>query len=83
MRTPQRHPASRPNLRVFRSISIACLFEALTRENLMAMVVDPVCGMHIDDEEAAGTVEYEGTTYSFCSQACHDAFVANPSEYVS
>jgi P-type Cu+ transporter len=49
----------------------------------MAMVVDPVCGMHIDDEEAADTAEFAGTTYSFCSQACHDAFVANPSEYVS
>ena len=44
----------------------------------MAMVVDPVCGMHIDSEEAAGLPSYEGTTYYFCSQPCHDAFVANP-----
>jgi YHS domain-containing protein len=49
----------------------------------MAMVVDPVCGMHIDSEEAAGTAVYEGTNYHFCSQVCHDAFVANPSEYVT
>ena len=49
----------------------------------MAMVTDPVCGMRIDSEEAAGTAEYGGTTFSFCSQACHDAFVANPSEYVT
>jgi Cu+-exporting ATPase len=49
----------------------------------MAMVVDPVCGMHIDSEEAAATEEYEGKTYYFCSKTCHDAFVANPSEYAA
>jgi P-type Cu+ transporter len=49
----------------------------------MAMVTDPVCGMSIDSEEAAATAEYRGTTYYFCSQTCHDAFVANPSEYAA
>lgn len=36
----------------------------------MAMVEDPVCGMRIDSEEAAGTLEHEGKRYYFCSQAC-------------
>ena len=45
----------------------------------MAMVEDPVCGMRIDSEEAAGTIEHEGKTYYFCSQTCHDAFQADPS----
>jgi Cu+-exporting ATPase len=49
----------------------------------MAMEVDPVCGMHIDSEEAAGTIEYGGKTYYFCSQTCHDAFEANPTAYVT
>jgi P-type Cu+ transporter len=49
----------------------------------MAMVEDPVCGMRIESEEAAGTIEYEGKTYYFCSQACHDAFQANPSAYAA
>lgn len=49
----------------------------------MAMVTDPVCGMRIDSDEAADTAEHEGTTYYFCSQPCHDAFVANPSEYLT
>jgi Uncharacterized conserved protein len=49
----------------------------------MAMVEDPVCGMRIDSEEAAGTIEYEGMTYYFCSQVCHDAFQVNPSAYVA
>jgi P-type Cu+ transporter len=52
-------------------------------ENRLAMVVDPVCGMHIDSEEAAGTLEYEGKTYFFCSRACYDAFAANPTEYIT
>jgi Cu+-exporting ATPase len=49
----------------------------------MAMVVDPVCGMRIDSEEAAGSAEYQGTTFYFCSQACHDAFKADPAPYVT
>ena len=40
----------------------------------MAMEVDPVCGMRIDSEEAAGTIEHGGKTYYFCSQTCYDAF---------
>ena len=48
----------------------------------MAMVEDPVCGMRIDSDEAWGTIEHEGTTYHFCSQACHDAFAADPASYV-
>jgi Cu+-exporting ATPase len=49
----------------------------------MAMVVDPVCGMRIESDEAAGTVDREGTTYYFCSQTCLDAFKADPTAYVS
>ena len=49
----------------------------------MAMVVDPVCGMRIESEEAAGPVDFEGKTYYFCSQTCHDAFVADPSSYAA
>ena len=49
----------------------------------MAMEVDPVCGMHIDSEEAAGTIEHGGRTYYFCSQTCDDAFKADPTSYVT
>jgi YHS domain-containing protein len=51
------------------------------RRVFMAMVIDPVCGMRIDSEDAVATVEHEGKTYYFCSRACRDAFVANPSSY--
>lgn len=46
------------------------------------MVTDPVCGMRIDADDAVATVEHEGKTYYFCSQACHDAFVADPGAYL-
>jgi YHS domain-containing protein len=47
----------------------------------MSMATDPVCGMRIDEDDAAATAEHGGKTYYFCSQACHDAFVADPSSY--
>jgi len=42
------------------------------------MATDPVCGMRVDTADAAATAEYEGKTYYFCSQACHDAFLGDP-----
>lgn len=44
-------------------------------------VHDRVCGMEIDAEDAAATVEYEGTTYYFCSDACRQAFEKDPERY--
>ena len=44
----------------------------------MAMATDPVCGMQVDSDDAPATAEYEGKAYYFCSQACHDRFVADP-----
>jgi YHS domain-containing protein len=44
--------------------------------DVMATVNDPVCGMEIDS--AAASEEYEGRTYYFCSEACHQRFVAAP-----
>ena len=37
-------------------------------------VKDPVCGMEIDTKDAAGTTEYQGQTYYFCSPNCKNAF---------
>jgi YHS domain-containing protein len=47
----------------------------------MAMVTDPVCGMKIDEDDAAATAEYEGKTYYFRSQVCHDVFMTDPIAY--
>jgi Cu+-exporting ATPase len=53
-----------------------------TEEAATEMVTDPVCGMRIDPDDAVASAEYEGKTYYFCSQACHDAFVDDPASYV-
>ena len=43
---------------------------------------DPVCGMQVDPAKAAGTSEYQGQTYYFCSKGCKAKFDANPGQYV-
>ena len=53
------------------------------RRDFVAMVIDPVCGMRIDTEDAVATVEYEGKTYYFCSRACREAFLADPPSYTA
>ena len=45
------------------------------------MEKDVVCGMQIDPAKAAGTSQYQGKTYYFCSKACKEKFDANPSQY--
>ena len=47
----------------------------------MAMQIDPVCGMQIEEQDVAGQTEHEGRTYYFCSTACKDKFEASPEEY--
>jgi Cu+-exporting ATPase len=49
----------------------------------MATVKDPVCGMDIDPATAAASAEYEGQTFYFCSQTCHDSFVVEPEKYAA
>ena len=44
-------------------------------------VRDPVCGMTVAPDEAAGSVTHNGTTYYFCSSHCADKFRANPDKY--
>jgi YHS domain-containing protein len=45
------------------------------------MVIDPVCGMYVDPEQAAGKSEYQGKTYYFCSAGCKKAFDKEPAKY--
>lgn len=49
----------------------------------MATVHDPVCGMDIDPATAAGSEEFEGTTYYFCSPSCLERFKADPGRYAA
>lgn len=45
------------------------------------MVTDPVCGMQIDERNAAGTSVYHGQTYYFCSRGRKAEFDKNPAKY--
>ena len=48
----------------------------------MAKQTDPVCGMQVDEQRAAGRSEHDGQTYYFCSQNCKAKFDQNPEQYV-
>ena len=45
------------------------------------MEKDVVCGMQVDPAKAAGTSQYNGKTYYFCSKSCKTRFDANPVQY--
>ena len=44
---------------------------------------DPVCGMNVTPDAAAGKETYQGQTYYFCSQACAAKFHADPAKYLA
>jgi P-type Cu+ transporter len=46
-------------------------------------VIDPVCGMTVNPESAAGSYEYKGETYYFCSPNCLKKFGDNPDQFLN
>ena len=46
------------------------------------MVKDPVCGMEIEEKNAAGMSEYKGRTYYFCAKSCKDDFDKDPAGFI-
>lgn len=47
-----------------------------------AEAIDPVCGMTVEIDEAAATVEHGDRTYYFCCHGCADSFEADPESYL-
>ncbi len=47
------------------------------------MQKDPVCGMQVDPARAAGSSEYNGRTYYFCSAHCMQKFDKDPKRYTT
>jgi len=45
-------------------------------------VLDPVCGMEIDKDEAVATFEHEGETFYFCAEGCKKQFEEDPMKYI-
>lgn len=46
------------------------------------MALDPVCGMEVEEEQAAARAEYHGETYYFCSDWCRQEFEKDPGEFL-
>ena len=47
------------------------------------LVKDPVCNMEVDPARAAGSSEYKGQTFYFCSPGCVKRFNADPEKYLA
>lgn len=45
--------------------------------------IDPICGMTVDPSSAAGSAEYKGKTYYFCSTHCLNKFKQDPESYLA
>jgi P-type Cu+ transporter len=45
-------------------------------------MIDPICGMTVDPQHAAGRHEYHDQTYFFCSAHCLHRFQADPEHYL-
>jgi len=46
------------------------------------MEKDPICGMLVKTDDAAGRSEYQGKHYFFCAVTCKETFDRNPQRYV-
>lgn len=44
--------------------------------------IDPVCGMTVDRATTRNQATHAGNDYHFCSERCHDKFVADPQAYI-
>ncbi|MFQ5931837.1 MAG: HAD-IC family P-type ATPase [Nitrospiraceae bacterium] len=42
------------------------------------MAIDPVCGMTVDENQAAATAVHDGRTYYFCAPSCKRTFETDP-----
>ena len=49
----------------------------------MAIAIDPVCKMKVEESKAAATSEYQGKKYYFCALGCKKSFDKNPEKYLS
>src|SRR5690242_16508083 len=50
-------------------------------ERSRVMKQDPVCGMQVEEQKAAGMSTHEGQKYYFCSLQCKEKFDRNPQQY--
>src|SRR6266436_6243263 len=51
--------------------------------SVVPMVKDPVCGMMVDPQRAAGKAQYAGKSYFFCSPRCKERFEKEPEKFLA
>jgi len=64
----------------FRNRIVRILIKA-EKEGVIFMAKDPVCGMEVDEKRAAGSSDYQGKKYYFCSLGCKQRFDKEPEKY--
>ncbi|HEY32776.1 MAG TPA: heavy metal translocating P-type ATPase [Dehalococcoidia bacterium] len=69
-------------LRRFKPVRFETL-EPDTDKGGVAMAIDPVCHMEVEESTAAATSEYKGKTYYFCAVGCKKAFDQDPEKYLA
>ncbi len=76
-------------MRFIWAVNLKCCLNFLLRLFVLVeevktfMQTDPVCGMEIEERNAAGQSEYQGRTFYFCSSACKEQFDANPTQFIT
>ena len=55
----------------------------LPSDEVVSAVIDPVCGMTVNPNAAAGSYEYNGKTYYFCSTHCLHKFTEDPERFLN
>lgn len=49
----------------------------------LAIKIDPVCKMSLEEYPATATAEHDGKSYGFCSEFCKKKFVADPAKLLA
>jgi P-type Cu+ transporter len=51
-------------------------------EEILAIAIDPVCGMEVDTTTSTLSFDYDGTTYWFCGKGCLLDFKEDPKRFM-
>lgn len=51
-------------------------------KDIGSLVRDPVCGMSVEQQNAAVTIEHASVTYYFCSRGCSWEFQESPDQFI-
>src|SRR5882762_3567417 len=51
--------------------------------NVVEQALDPICGMTVSKQAAAGSLMHDGVTYFFCSTHCLEKFRNDPNHLVT